>query len=298
MCNEPENIELKSEKIGKEEVTPVVIAEKGECDFYTKSKNSQKVGAGASIIADDILEYQTNKIDKTRPNLTIPCLVISEDDGAEIISKWAMKGTIDKQKKPLFDISFKDPKFKEFVDLQIWYNSGDIALMQFIHEMKNYSQLLGKEIQFTPHIIIDSYEDTYITHNDDCINYAQLFYCKENSNIKQVKGKELVQMGIEEICISKQKCSDENCTSKWWDYMDNLYNCKEAIYNKACRQKARHNSSIDEKIFNDCLKKSNDIIEKQWNDLPENMDMTKTKVEVNGLTFTVFLIQEIVFLLG
>lgn len=62
----------------------IALLDRGSCTFATKAKNAQDAGAIAVIIVDNRLEIPPPSMGGTDPTITIPAVMISQNDGATI----------------------------------------------------------------------------------------------------------------------------------------------------------------------------------------------------------------------
>lgn len=74
-----------------DDLSPVMIANRGDCSFVQKVRNMEKMGVSVGIIIDNTNESIDNLVmsdDGTGQGIRIPSMIISQKDG-KLIEKWA-----------------------------------------------------------------------------------------------------------------------------------------------------------------------------------------------------------------
>jgi hypothetical protein len=77
------------------DVTPFMVALRGECSFVQKARNMENIGVAVSIVVDDHAESIKSVLmgdDGTGGGIRIPSMLISKPDGEKIL-EWFTKAT-------------------------------------------------------------------------------------------------------------------------------------------------------------------------------------------------------------
>ena len=83
-CSEIEQLD----PFDKDDDQPILLVERGDCQFFTKALNAQHAGAKMLIIYDhksDVLNYYPVSYDKRAQEITIPTIVIGHTDGVKLV---------------------------------------------------------------------------------------------------------------------------------------------------------------------------------------------------------------------
>lgn len=108
-------------------MTPLILADRGNCHFVQKVRNMEEAGAGVAIVVDNSDEKIENVLmidDGTGSGIRIPSMLISKKDGEKLIN--FMKTASKEDLKALaitavFSLARPDNR----VEYDIWYSSGD-----------------------------------------------------------------------------------------------------------------------------------------------------------------------------
>jgi hypothetical protein len=83
-----EYTERQFEKDADGDITPFMIAERGDCSFVKKVRNMENIGVAVAIIIDDQEENIENVImsdDGTGGGIRIPAMLLGRTDGKKLI---------------------------------------------------------------------------------------------------------------------------------------------------------------------------------------------------------------------
>lgn len=137
----------------KNELTPVVMVDRGNCTFVTKVRNIELLGVKLGIIADTKSEDSENLImadDGMGSSINIPSFIIRQKD-AEVI-KGYLKGGETQQSvyiKALLEMAHPDNR----VEYEFWYSTPLDVEPWLLYDISLYQRALGTHALFTPRIL-------------------------------------------------------------------------------------------------------------------------------------------------
>ncbi len=124
--------------------------------------------------------------------------------------------------------------------------------------MHRYNKRLGKNALMTPHMMV--WVCRYCTEpGNNCKQVGQTIYCPPPTISSRLPGSAVIDMGLEELCIYNTY-KDKDNAEKWWEYMENVYHCRDKGFLPDCVASAKAQTGIDKKKLNDCLGRSGDIL--------------------------------------
>jgi len=240
----------------------IVLLDRGNCTFVTKVRNSENVGAGAVIIANNLddsrpLPYMAD--DGTGQALTIPSMIIRKGVGIDI------KKQMENDTLVVVTMSWDMPADDGRVEWEFWTSSNDEVGLPFKKEFKQVVEVLGDSALFIPRYYIRNGDYYHCTRSDlpcrtQCTNNGR--YCAvdpEGDFQIGLDGAHVIRENLRQICIWNQL----NITGqqlKWWDYVvqfDTLCNTfLEKSWNESCSQNVMRQLRIDDVAVFQCVEEN------------------------------------------
>lgn len=153
---------------------PILIAERGGCEFYTKALNAQYAGAKLLIVINntDQLDFYPVAYDKKALEIKIPTLVIKKRDGGEL-KRLLTHEDKNIAENVILDFMLPLPE-KDVVHMKLILTAVDKDAYQFMYDFKNHMVSLGENFKFEPVFYWDEYKVSEDTATDDEIkkNYC------------------------------------------------------------------------------------------------------------------------------
>lgn len=148
---------------------PILIVDRGNCQFYTKSLNAQYAGAKLLIIVDTLntLDFYPVAYDKKALEIKIPTIVIKKSDGDEL-RKLLEHEDENISKSVILEFNLPLPE-KDVVHMKLIMTSADKEAYQFMYDFKNHMASLGDNFKFEPVFYWD-----VLKLNDDVISDEQV----------------------------------------------------------------------------------------------------------------------------
>lgn len=172
------------------------------------------------------------------------------------------------------------------MEYDIWYTSGDSKGLEFIRSMRKYNKRLGKNALMTPHMMV--WLCRHCTEpGADCKRVGENIYCPPPSLATKLSGRETIDMGLEELCIYDIYKNVDNA-EKWWEYMDNVYFCQFSNFGTKCIAEAKEKAGIDSRRLTECLGKSNEIMQNEFNMWQSSGILYNPAIVVNNHVYRVF----------
>jgi len=247
--------------------TPIILVERGSCSFIRKAKHVQEIGGALALVMDNQDQDPENIVmvdDGTAYEIAIPTILISRSDGEKIKqiildTESENKGNQKKEFVVLM-INFEMENPDDRVEYDIWYTSGDSHALNFLKHMYHYNDKLGDNVLMTPHMIVKQcYHCTDET--DNCIRYYQTYYCAPYTD-SILQARTALKQGVEELCIYDAYNQTGN-SKNWWEYMKELYNCKDSDYNEHCIKKAQDKVKVDQRKLQECKGNEMEILRRE-----------------------------------
>ena len=278
------------------DISPIVLVDRGGCSFVRKSKNVQELGGALTIIVDTRDNSSPESVimidDGTGSNVAIPTLMISKEDGAKIKeSILKTEESIKKNEKKEYTvlmIDFELPKPDDRVEYDIWYSSYDIKALDFIVNMNKYHKRLGSHALMTPHIPVQqckwcSTEEVM----KNCISYERINYCPPPLKDNRQAGTQILRAGIREHCI--YTIYKDSAIEKWWNYMEGISNCRNSRFSDACTNQVLRDASIDAEAVRSCeYGKDMEILKEEFGIFEDYHIAYNPALVVNNHTYRVF----------
>jgi hypothetical protein len=230
--------------------------------------------------------------DGTGLSIAIPTVIITKEFGDDL--KKAIMETEESNKNPtntkhfvvlLVDFEMENPDNR--VEYDIWYTSGDATALKYIIGMRAYNDKLGKNALMTPHIIVRTCSFCVET-DPNCRRYGNTVYCAGFSHNLQISGRDSLTLGIEELCIY-EIYKDADNAEMWWNYMKEVYACRDTRYSQQCLSTAQQSLGIDNSKILACKYKESKIIEQEAESWQASGIPYSPAVVINNRVFRVVL---------
>lgn len=133
--------------------SPIVVMERGDCHFVTKTHYAQLIGAKLALIIDNRDENEDYVImidDGFGHDISIPTIMISKEDGKNILKYLESNNTNDRYSVAL-SFHFDMPNPDDDVEYELWMSAMDEKSYDFLQDFATYTRLLGTHASFTPH---------------------------------------------------------------------------------------------------------------------------------------------------
>ncbi|CAE7250717.1 BP80 [Symbiodinium pilosum] len=161
---DPETFQTEGSSFRKVKLLNIVMVRRGKCSFTTKVRVAQAKGAHAVIIVDrEDSPLTAEKLadiivadDGFGSNVYIPSVLISKEDGQELIS------AVSKKTEVVVELAWNLPTDR-VVTMDMWMSSGSSQSMQFLKEFAPKRRVLNEVMIFNPHYAVFSMD----TNNPD-----------------------------------------------------------------------------------------------------------------------------------
>lgn len=137
----------------------MILTERGECTFVTKTRHVAKEGGQIAIIIDNKQSESVKTVvmsdDGSGAGLEIPALLIGYKDG-QILKNFMKHSDPTEISEISLTAQFEMSHPDDSVDVDIWYTSNDDRSLVFMRDMKSYLIPLDKSnegIKFHPKFV-------------------------------------------------------------------------------------------------------------------------------------------------
>lgn len=175
-----------------DDVSPFMIARRGECSFVQKVRNMENIGVAVSIVVDNRAEMIDEILmsdDGTGGGIRIPSMLIGEKDGDKLI-EWYKKASESEREQIIIMCEFVMPEH-DVVDLDFWFTSSSDRAIDFLEDFTKIDTNLGPLLNFKPRYVFwecTNCDQTYL--DNDCFGGGR--YCAVESTNANIKGRDIV----------------------------------------------------------------------------------------------------------
>lgn len=138
------------------DLTPFMVAERGDCSFVQKVRNMEAVGVAVGIVVDEYAEDVDSVLmsdDGTGGGIRIPSMLISKTDGKNLLS-WFMAATEEEKSQVVIMAEFVLPnEAGNKVEWDLWMTSSSDRAIDFLEDFEVMQEQLGDQVKFTPHYV-------------------------------------------------------------------------------------------------------------------------------------------------
>ena len=238
-----------------DDLTPFMIAERGECSFVQKVRNMENIGVSVAIIVDsraEMIDEILMSDDGTGGGIRIPSMLIGMRDGDTLLN-WYKKATQEEKDQLVLMSEFVMPEFTT-VGLDFWFTSSSDRAISFLEDFKKIETNLGSLLDFRPRYVFwecTSCDKTYL--ENDCFGGGK--YCAVESTNAKLKGRDIVLEDLRQLCIW-ENLSSTNQTQDWWSYMSHVHKTCYNVISDECSQRAHEEVGIDWEVTQQCINDS------------------------------------------
>lgn len=162
--------------------SPIVVMERGDCHFVTKTHYAQLIGAKLALIIDNRDENEDYVImidDGFGHDISIPTIMISKEDGKNIL-QYLDSEKLDDRFSVALSFHFDMPNPDDTVEYELWMSAMDEKSYEFIANFNEKRKVLGSAAAFTPHYAlwfcpICKSQNFEKTTNENCVSGGR--YC-------------------------------------------------------------------------------------------------------------------------
>ena len=239
----------------QDDVSPFMIARRGECSFVQKVRNMENIGVAVSIIIDNRAEMIDEILmsdDGTGGGIRIPSMLIGQNDGDKLLN-WYKSASQEEKDSMIFMCEFVIPEHK-IVDIDFWFTSSSDRAIDFLEDFTKMEKHLGKHINFNPRYVFwecTNCDAKYL--ENDCFGGGR--YCAVESSNANIKGRDIVLEDVRQLCLW-DNLKAENKTIQWWKYMQRVHSTCYSIINEDCSKRAHDWLKLDWTATNKCVKES------------------------------------------
>ena len=269
----------------------ILMVDRGDCTFVKKTRNAQKLGAAAVIIADNTCLCAAGDTcvstgdsfcevnepimadDGSGADVTIPAFLMFKQDADPI------KDTLKSDQIVRMKMSWALPRPDARVEYSLWTTPKEPISQPFQKEFRPVAEALGEHAQFTPHMYIydgvasgcQSLEGKNMCFSL-CTNEGR--YCTTDPDDdleKGISGADVIKESIRRICIW-QEYGQDGVGTPWWDYVaEFLYRCDSEEYfgNEQCVKDCMERSGIEYSKIQTCMDDSGALDEDIENSILE-----------------------------
>ena len=207
---------------------PIVLVERGNCTFVTKTRMVQRIGGAVALIVDNKLEKNLENVimtdDGTGSDIIIPTLMISKENGQKLIDFFMEnKNNTEILSKIQIKLEFSIAH-SEKVFFQLFFSSANKKIYRLIKEFYSYYVLLKNYTHFTPHYISHEsklYADDKDIQSDNCLSNGK--YCASpRYDLNVFQGKYILLEDIRQKCLYNL-VTPQGDSSIYFQYMIKFY---------------------------------------------------------------------------
>ncbi|KAL7572550.1 hypothetical protein ACA910_000372 [Epithemia clementina (nom. ined.)] len=281
----------------------ILLVDRGDCSFVQKVRNSQRAGASAVLIADDICicgrdecasddDPDSASFDPGQPycesqepimaddgsgsDISIPSFLLFKEDADPIRTALINDGHVRVQ------MSFSVPAPDSRVEYDLWTSPADDVTRELQEDFFSAVLALQEHASFTPHMYI--YDGVYAgCHGDNgedmcldlCTNAGR--YCSVELDLNSgATGQEVVAEALRRICVWNLYGKDNGIGLPWWEYIKSFTElCDSGSFSSAgkvfsdedCIERAMTNAGVNKTKVDLCMAESGGTTEDKNNTL-------------------------------
>jgi hypothetical protein len=266
--------------LGRETPKPpfILMINRGSCQFVTKVRHAQMLGAAAVILADNKQEtpLPTLSDDGSGHDISIPSMMMTKQDADAV-----KDAILQKHQSIVATMAWHWPKQETTVKIDYWHTPVQESSAEFLSNFSMIALQLTTtdhhRLEFTPHYHILDGTALHCNGNTNkegdscyqlCTNNGR--YCA--AGYHGVTGQKVVTESLRRMCILKhypttttgQQQQQQQQQHVWWDYLDHftqwcMAKDDEYFADPDCLVDAFKNSGIEQELIETCMKDSGDI---------------------------------------
>lgn len=249
----------------------IVVRRGGECAITQKVRVARAKGAHAVVVVDkadspltsEKMAHAVVRNDGSADNVHIPSVLISKDDGLELIDA-AKTHTV------IIELAWTVPS-NHAVDMQFWMSSVSPESLTFLKDFAPKRQALNKLMNFQPHFQVFEIEDgEFQTKQSLCWDAtgpdAGKFCAEDPDGPGPLTGKDVLLENVRQLCIHqiyKLEVPMELFKLKifwspqYWNYMAAFGDtCPVEKFGTACSEELMAKVEIDKAKVDSCIQSS------------------------------------------
>ena len=198
-CDELDESQVKLDR--SDDITPFMIAYRGECSFVQKVRNMENIGVAVAIIIDnrpEMIDEILMSDDGTCGGIRIPSMLIGENDGKKLVD-WYTNASVDERASLVLMSEFVMP-VHENVNVDFWFTSSSDRAIDFLEDFQKIEKQLGDKMEFKPRYVFwecTNCDAKYL--ENDCFGGGK--YCAVESSNGNIKGRDIVLEDLRQICL-------------------------------------------------------------------------------------------------
>lgn len=213
--------------------SPFIMVYQGSCGTLDKIKNIENAGGHLAIIInekDDNIGGIFMSDEGAGYDITIPAVLISNTDGKKLTEYYSNHAYSHEDIKEIkLEIKFENENKDNTVKYDIWYSPDQENAYTFLHEFKNYQDILGENVVLGIHF----FTYPHFNYNPDkkqsfanCLGSG--LYCSRPGKSGVKDGTEVIKESLRQKCIynyAYEKGGNNN-RQLFWNYILTFYqNC-------------------------------------------------------------------------
>jgi len=252
------------------DTVPIVLIDRGSCNFVDKVKNVEDIGGHVALIVDNRPNedptYVIMSDDSKRhgEKVNIPALLISFEDG-KVLKDFYREN---KNNKAVLDnmilqIEFEMEHTKNKVDYSIYFSSEYFNIYKTLKELYHYHKHLSENTLLKPYYM--TIKDISGKESPNC--YSNGNYCiSPRFDLGINDGRLILKENIRQKCVYNYSYKEkQNSTDYYWNYMGKFHdkcigNGTEALnFNDACANSVLKDINLEVNDINGCISQSFDL---------------------------------------
>jgi len=293
-------------KSSKDSESPfILMMDRGDCTFVSKTRRAQHSGAAGVLIADnrclcDDAECPMGIFDICEP---LEPMMADDGSGGDIvipaflmkkIDSEMLKTKINANEMVVVEMSWALPNPDDRVEWQLWTSAIDEGAELFKKDFEEIVAKLGSRAYFEPHYVIFDGDELRCTISSDqcgdlCTNGGR--YCMpdpDNDRHKGVSGADEVKENLRQLCIwqsyggESSNKADVGIGAKWWRYVNEFASqCSgDNFQDDDCAVRVMDAAGIDKQKIADCMSSSGSLDKDEENTLLEREVLNNARHQI------------------
>jgi hypothetical protein len=137
-----------------EDVSPLFLANRGECSFVQKVRNLENIGTAVAIIIDnkpEMIDEVLMSDDGTGGGIRIPSMLIGQNDGKKLV-EWFENASGKEKDSIMMMVDFVLPEY-DTVSYDFWFTSSSDRALSFLEDFEKMNSKLGDLVNFRPRYV-------------------------------------------------------------------------------------------------------------------------------------------------
>jgi len=252
------------DKKDKADLPPIVMVNRGSCNFVDKVKNVEDMGGHLALIINNNMDEEASNIimtdvDRKGESLNIPGVLINFRDG-QIIKEFykANKNKPDVLKSILVEIEFEMEHASNKVEYSIFFSSEMFSVYETLKQLYHFHKHLRDSTTLKPFYVTNSYPT--VKDKANCVSNGN-FCINPRYDLNLTDGREIIYENIRQKCVYNYAYEKgSNHTDLYWMYMENFYDtCYDpysvfnGTFSEECSKKVISDLGIDMQNIVKCV---------------------------------------------